>query len=327
MKRKVKKFGRGGDIVTGIGAALIGKALYDKYGDKDMNKNKDASTDSPAKTQTRAPEAKAAPPFKDPDVEVTKEVPAANKDEAREAGRQRALQQSKDPRPNLVPEGLSQQDKNALYESDKALVRTDNSKAAKDAAKAAKNARSQRKAADQGNAANAANAANAPAFTGQGMAGSDTGKKEPPVLKAGESKVVGEGKLKPYPEKEAAAKKRQNFLSSKAGLSGKGIPTPGDKNKTEATSKVAKAVQGTIDNRSKSMARTPEQKMSEGAREVERRRQVEKKKKENAAYMRELERGKAMKKGGAVKKYASGGSVSSASKRADGCAIRGKTRA
>ena len=33
-----------------------------------------------------------------------------------------------------------------------------------------------------------------------------------------------------------------------------------------------------------------------------------------------------MKKGGKVKKYAKGGSVSSASKRADGCAQRGKTR-
>jgi hypothetical protein len=38
--------------------------------------------------------------------------------------------------------------------------------------------------------------------------------------------------------------------------------------------------------------------------------------------------GKPMKKGGAVKtkKMASGGSVSSASKRADGCATKGKTR-
>ena len=35
----------------------------------------------------------------------------------------------------------------------------------------------------------------------------------------------------------------------------------------------------------------------------------------------------AMKKGGKVKSYKSGGSVSSASKRADGCAVRGKTRA
>jgi hypothetical protein len=33
-----------------------------------------------------------------------------------------------------------------------------------------------------------------------------------------------------------------------------------------------------------------------------------------------------MKKGGAVKGYAKGGMVGSASKRADGCAQRGKTR-
>lgn len=39
--KKVKKFGRGGDIVTGIGAALLGKALYDKYNEKkgDSEKN------------------------------------------------------------------------------------------------------------------------------------------------------------------------------------------------------------------------------------------------------------------------------------------------
>jgi hypothetical protein len=36
--------------------------------------------------------------------------------------------------------------------------------------------------------------------------------------------------------------------------------------------------------------------------------------------------GRRMKEGGAVKKMAKGGSVSSASKRADGCAIKGKTK-
>ena len=51
------------------------------------------------------------------------------------------------------------------------------------------------------------------------------------------------------------------------------------------------------------MARTPQQKMSEGAREVQRRREEEMK-----------------------SRYKTGGSVSSASKRADGCAVRGKTR-
>ena len=44
-------------------------------------------------------------------------------------------------------------------------------------------------------------------------------------------------------------------------------------------------------------------------------------------FKRASEATKDMKKGGAVKKMASGGSVSSASKRADGIAIRGKTRA
>ena len=38
------------------------------------------------------------------------------------------------------------------------------------------------------------------------------------------------------------------------------------------------------------------------------------------------ENAKPMKKGGSVKKMAKGGSVSSASKRADGCATKGKTK-
>ena len=41
---------------------------------------------------------------------------------------------------------------------------------------------------------------------------------------------------------------------------------------------------------------------------------------------KELEKAMNKKKGGAVKKYAKGGSVSSASKRADGIATKGKTR-
>ena len=41
---------------------------------------------------------------------------------------------------------------------------------------------------------------------------------------------------------------------------------------------------------------------------------------------KELEKAMSKKKGGAVKKMAKGGSVSSASKRADGIAVKGKTR-
>ena len=39
-----------------------------------------------------------------------------------------------------------------------------------------------------------------------------------------------------------------------------------------------------------------------------------------------MEAGEGMKRGGKVKKMAKGGSVSSASKRGDGCATKGKTR-
>jgi hypothetical protein len=42
--------------------------------------------------------------------------------------------------------------------------------------------------------------------------------------------------------------------------------------------------------------------------------------------LKEMEEGEGMRRGGKVKRYASGGSVSSASKRADGCATKGKTR-
>jgi hypothetical protein len=72
MKKKVKKFGRGGDIVTGIGAALVGKALYDKYlgkgGDKDddydsrvkeYNRRKDAEK-TLVETKNNKSENKAA---------------------------------------------------------------------------------------------------------------------------------------------------------------------------------------------------------------------------------------------------------------------------
>ena len=48
--------------------------------------------------------------------------------------------------------------------------------------------------------------------------------------------------------------------------------------------------------------------------------------KEAKKFEREAASGRGIKKGGTVKKYAAGGSVSSASKRADGIATRGKTR-
>ena len=77
-------------------------------------------------------------------------------------------------------------------------------------------------------------------------------------------------------------------------------------------------IQGTIDSATKGLdRRTNEQKMADRVRFV-----AEGRKKEKADEL-----GYGIKKGGMVKKMASGGSVKSASARADGCAIRGKTRA
>lgn len=114
---------------------------------------------------------------------------------------------------------------------------------------------------------------------------------------------------------------RQKFLQSRAGLSGTGIATPGnakagDKSGSTQKGRSENPIQGTLDNAGRSTVRSDKEKMAAGAREVERRRQEEKARK--AGY--------GIKNGGAVKKYASGGSVSSASKRADGIAQRGKTR-
>ena len=77
-------------------------------------------------------------------------------------------------------------------------------------------------------------------------------------------------------------------------------------------------IQSTIDSATKTLdRRTNEQKMADRVRFV-----AEGRKKEKADEL-----GYGIKKGGMVKKMASGGSVKSASARADGCAIRGKTRA
>jgi hypothetical protein len=79
----------------------------------------------------------------------------------------------------------------------------------------------------------------------------------------------------------------------------------------KGTQTLGERIRSTVESAGKSVVRPPLQRMADAAREVEERRK------------REAE---GMKKGGKVKKYASGGSVSSASKRADGIAQRGKTK-
>jgi hypothetical protein len=245
--KKVKKFGRGGDVLTALGAGLAGYGAY-KYFTRDKDKGKDDSSGASLKKPTISEE-----------VEKTQDSSKAT--ERKAEGDSSYSPKSKVGAKDIgFGGGADFDDKYVKPKGDKKK-----SKVA--------------------------------ASTNQGS-GESTPK---PAIKEIAPSVS--------PAVKKAPSAHQNFLSSKAGLSGKGITTPGDSDKKEATSKAGIVFGG-------STVRTPAQKMAEGAREVERRRQEEKKKKEGA-----------LKKGGMVKKYASGGSVSSASKRADGIAIRGKTRA
>jgi hypothetical protein len=334
MKRKVKKFGSGGDIVTGLGAVLLGKALYDKYNE---SKSKDASTDSPAKTQTQTrTETKAAPPFADPRVDEKKtEAPAVNKDEARE---QRALNQSKNPRLNLVPEGV---DKDVLYESDKALKRTDDGKVKPGGGGGGRRIPPKKRVDNTGVDAGIAE-------------GNKKSKSYPSVTR---NFVPNEERAAiPYPAKAAADKKAADKAAADKRLKPSDVSGVGfgatslssiGRSTAAANEKAAKdrldkfqerrkeskereARQTQAQNKAKSgtSLRAPGSSINLNdpyammlGSEFDPKRVV----RENRSRMPgdKLE----YKKGGSVKKMASGGSVKSASARADGCAIRGKTRA
>lgn len=226
----------------------------------------------------------------------------------RDEARRRALDQSKDPRANYMPEGS---DRKELY-SDINAKRTNIAPVVKKVKPVVTDGGKK----DGGKKAVAGTNQGSTTSTGV-EAGIAAGNKK--------DNSGGLGTVTKLDDNSPQAKAiraqrdertRQKFLQSRAGLSGTGITTAGDPNKKEATSKVAKAVQGTLDNAGKSTVRSDTDKMRERALEVERRRQEEKARK--AGY--------GIKKGGAVKKMANGGSVSSASKRADGIAQRGKTR-
>jgi len=81
--KKVKKFGRGGDILTGLGAGLMGYALYKKL----KGEGEDKDDKRPAK--------------KEPEVSITEP-----REKERSAEEKRALATSKG-RPELIPEGTT----------------------------------------------------------------------------------------------------------------------------------------------------------------------------------------------------------------------------
>jgi hypothetical protein len=212
---------------------------------------------------------------------------------------------------------------------------TDN--APKSVIKKAKSANKTTPSSNQGSSTNTdpASTTRADDVIGAGVRSGEAQAKSDAAKKAAN---LAEARKKAQAEADAKTAPRR-YLENKAGLSGKGITTPGLRTSKEATlepsartKNVIKAVQGTLDNAGKSTVRSDTDKMRERALEVERRRKEEKAAKQ----------GYGIKKGGMVKKYANGGSVMaskmgsvktakpsmrSASSRADGIAQRGKTRA
>jgi len=247
MKKKVRKFASGGDILTAAGAVLLGKHLYDKYKEGKSKDDEDSDYARKAKEFRDKKNAEAA----------AVESKAEPKEEPKtiSAGEKRAMAASKG-RPELIPEDADEATmRSDNYPSRKPVVTT----TPKKAAPAAKKAEPVVKKAEP--ASESSNTTPPTYYTPKAKSVTSTTKTEPP---------------KPATEKKYGIGPYNSF----AGLHKVFSP----KAESQAD-RVAAA----------------------------------KKKKEELASS-------GMKRGGAVKKYASGGSVSSASKRADGIAQRGKTR-
>ena len=287
---RTKRFDVGGTVgaLAGLGTLAYLMSRKKKGADGAAGPSKDLLKDA----IDRAPKTDDSKVVKPPSGVIFEEGRA----------RDRALQQSKDPKSNLVPEGLSEQDRNTLYESDKALVRTDDKKTIPGGGGGGANKPKPRLNTTQGSTSTTG----VDAGIAAGKAAADKAADRAADKAAADKKAAAKAAV------NKAAVDRQKFLQSRAGLSGTGITTPGDPSKKEATSKAGVVLGG-------STVRSDKEKMGERAREVQRRREEEMK----SRY----------KKGGAVKASKMGSvktakpSMRSASSRADGIAQRGKTRA
>lgn len=319
MKKKVKKFGRGGDILTALGAGLAGYGAYkyltkDDQG-KDTNTGLKAGIDAGKKAnEEKEAEKKAGP--KKTDV-------VTDKDEARE----RALKQSKDPKSNLVPEGA---DKDVLYESDKALVRTDR-KGASVKKKNDKSSQDRRQSQSQSGKTSKAlqtyNSITAPNSEDKG------GTNKSVVFKpASDAASTAKDKDK---DKQAVIKAADSTTSTALP---KAIDLKGTNKTVYGTDTTSVFQKRAAEQRAEQEAKAKKEKEAAGKKDSVPKNTFLTKERSDAAQqsmkkgfeMGLFERGNlgiGKKNGGTVNKYASGGKVKSASARADGCAIRGKTRA
>jgi hypothetical protein len=276
VKKKVRKFASGGDIITGLGAVLIGKALYDKYKGKDDDDKAKLKYDDKGSVPT--------------DKSDYSGKNRSTLDSADAAERKRAEDASKG-RPELIPEDDSGKADEATMRSDnypsrKPVVKTTPKKAASAAKKTTPAAPAAKKAEP---------APKSVVF----KPAEDSKKAESPVSKKAES-----------PVKLALPSNSKPDLSTPKGFDMKGT------NKTAYGTDTTSVFQ----KKAAQERAEAEEKAKKKARE-----QANIRSGESERMMRDS-LGSGFKRGGTVKKYASGGSVSSASKRADGIAQRGKTR-
>jgi hypothetical protein len=274
MKKKVRKFASGGDIITGLGAVLLGKALYDKYKGKDDDDKAKLKYDDKGSVPT--------------DKSDYSGKNRSTLDSADAAARKRAEDASKG-RPELIPE-----------DADEAVMRSDNYPSRKPAVtttpkKPAPAAKKAAPAAKKAEPAAKSEASKSVVF----KPAEDSKKAESPVSKKAES-----------PVKLALPSNSKPDLSTPKGFDMKG------------TNKTAYGTDTTSVFQKKAAQERAEAEEKAKKKEKE---QANIRSGESERMMRES-LGSGFKRGGAVKKYASGGSVSSASKRADGIAQRGKTR-
>ena len=253
MKKKVKKFGRGGDILTGLGAGLMGYALYKKLKGEDKDEKEPESVGGASRRPKTIEEqiGRKAEPKDEKRREISDYM--TNKPKKTEGGETRP--------------GTDTAEPDLEYKGKKAAP-------AKPAAKPTK-----------------VEPAAQPKTSSVGMAGI-------PISTAG--KANADLPSKPYP-KGVKGKDTDPYLRPSLGLG--------------------------LDERQQARRDFLSRRAAEAKEKIDAEEKAKAEKRKGASEVKYDEMGNPMKKGGAVKKYASGGTVkSSASKRADGIAQRGKTR-
>lgn len=314
MKKKVRKFASGGDILTALGAGLAGYGAY-KYLTRDKGESKDDDYTRRVKeygTKGKFPEEKS------------EEKAAPKREEYKPVGNEGKEGIFKDTPKYKKPEGPAAQDVSG--KKSVPTGRTNNATTSTSSQSNQRQGSSTTTGVDAGIAAGK-----------QKKKAESSDKPAAPNLKPGESRSVGEGTSKPPPSEAERRAKKASVAKAEDEKAQKDYALRGP-----ISDAIRRNVRETFPysdmgdprgtpgmrarNADRSRAYLKEMADKGRAREAE---ENAKKQEKDAAQAKEFrERSlQPLKKGGTVKKYASGGSVSSASKRADGCAIRGKTRA